>query len=213
MVFTYLPLRRSVPAGVLAYLLGYLVSVAVMVGRVSSVMAVRISGEYESSLALGEILGTRPPVWTVGGWLFYNAHFVPTSVPTADSIQGMSGLTSRNLLFAVGDGLLLLYLVPFVVLPGAGYLAVRTGETHVIHGGLKTGGSVAVGYYPLFVVGAFLLAAPAAESMAVANPHGILTVFVGLIYITLLGAFGGYFAELRTESVSEPGSKETVERG
>lgn len=212
MAFTYLPLRRSVPAGVIAYLLGYLVSVAATVGRVSSVMAVRIAGEYESSVALGEILGTRPPVWTVGGWLFYNAHLVPTSVPTADSLRGMSSLTSRNLLFAVGDGLLLLYLVPLVVLPVAGYLAVRTGETHVIHGGLKTGASVAIGYYTLFLLGAFLLAAPAAESMAVSNPHGILTVFVGLIYIPLLGAFGGYFAELRTESVSASGSKETVER-
>ncbi len=105
MAFTYLPLRRSVPAGVLAYLLGYLVSVAAMVGRVSSVMAVRISGEYESSVALSEILGTRPPVWTAGGWLFYNAHLVPMSVPTADSLRGMLSLTSRNLLFAVGDGL------------------------------------------------------------------------------------------------------------
>ncbi|MEF8827414.1 MAG: hypothetical protein V5A49_00155 [Haloarcula sp.] len=71
---------------------------------------------------------------------------------------------------------------------------------------------MAIGYIPLFVLGAFLLAAPAAESMVVANPHGILTVFVGLIDIPLLGAFGGYFAELRTVSGSESESKDTVER-
>lgn len=212
MAFTYLPLRRTAPIGVGAFLVGYLVTVAATVGRVASVMSVRISGEYESAAALGEILGTRPPLWTVGGWLFYNAHFVPTSVPTADSLRGMSGLTSVNLLFAVGDGLLLLSLVPLVVLPVAGYLAVWTGETHVIHGGLKTGASIAIGYYPLFVLGAFLLTAPAADSRAVANPHGILTVFIGLVYIPLLGALGGYYAELRTEAVTESRSNEPLEQ-
>lgn len=211
--FTYLPLRRTVPVGVAAYLLGYLVTAAATVGRVSSVMAVRISGEYESSSTLGEVLGTEPSVWTVGGWLFYNAQFVPTSVPTADSLRGMPSLTSRNLLLAVGDGLLLLPLVPLAVLPAAGYLVVRVGETHVIHGGLKTGASVAVGYFPLFLLGAFLLTAPAADSMAVANPHAILTVFVGLVYVPVLGALGGYLAELRTEPVSEePNSGDPVDR-
>lgn len=211
--FTYLPLRRTVPVGVAAYLLGYLVTVAATFGRVSTVVSVRIAGTYESSSTLGEILGTAPSVWTVGGWLFYNAHLVPTSVPTADSLHGMAGLASRNLLLAVSDGLLLLPLVPLVVLPAAGYLVVRLGATHVIHGGVKTGASVAVGYVPLFLLGAFLLTAPAADSRAVANPHGILTVFVGLVYVPVLGALGGYLAELRTEPVSEASnSGDSVER-
>jgi len=212
MAFTYLPLRRTAPIGVGAFLVGYLVTIAATSGRVAAVMSVRISGGYKDAAALGEILGTRPPLWTVGGWLFYNAHFVPMSVPSADSLHGMVGLTSRNLLFSVGDELLLLSLVPLVVLPLAGYLAVRTGETHVINGGLKTGASIAVGYYPLFLLGAFLLTAPAANSRAVANPHGILTVFIGLIYIPLLGALGGYYAELRTEAASESGRKGPVEQ-
>lgn len=200
MAFTALPLRRSVPAGSIAFVLGYLFTVAVAGSRLRAVMAVTVSGEFVEQATLGRIFGSPPAPTVVGGWLFYNAQFIPISVPTADAINGMGRLANRSLLLAIDGSLLLLYLVPFVSLLAAGYLTVRTGPTYGVRGETYGGASVALGYLPALVIGAFLLTADVPNAPTVASPDGLQTIFIGLLYTLLVGAIGGKLAELTSST-------------
>lgn len=196
MAFTDLPLRRSIPAGASAFVLGYLLSVVVSMSRVRALMAVTVTGEFVDSATLGEIFGTAPDPSILGGWLFYNAQFIPTSLPTADAVNGMGSLTNRSLLLAVDGRLLLLFVVPFAVLLAAGYLTVRTGPTYGVRGEAYAGAGVAAGYLPPLIVGAFVLTADVPNAPSVASPDGLQTIFIGLVYSLLMGALGGKLASL-----------------
>lgn len=191
MVFTNLPLRRSIPFGVAAYVVGYLLTVVTVRGYVPAVMAVTVTGRFVESATLGEIFGVPPSPRVVGGWLFYNAQFIPTSVPTADAINGFSFLTNRSLLLAVDGMMLGLFLVPLVILIAAGYLTVRTGPVHGVHGETYGGASVALGYVPLLIIGAFVFTASVPGASSSASPAGIPTIFIGIVYATAAGAIGG----------------------
>lgn len=194
MAFTALPLRRSIPAGAAAFVVGYLVTVAVAGTRTRALMGVTVTGEFVESATLGGIFGSPPPEPVLGGWLFYNAQFIPTSVPTADALNGFGRLTNRSLLLAVDGVLLGLFLVPLGAVLGAGYLTVRLGPTYGVHGPTYAGASVAAGYLPLLIPGAFLLTANVPTAPAAASPDGLLSVFVGLVYATVVGALGGKLA-------------------
>ncbi|WP_327051592.1 hypothetical protein [Halomicrococcus gelatinilyticus] len=203
MAFTDLPLKRSAPLGVGAYVLGYLLAVAVTGGRVDEVMRIEIAGEYADPAPLAQILGSQSPSWVVNGWLFYNAHFVPTSLPTADAVNGMAHLTNRNLLSSLGGPLLALYLLPPLLLLGSGYLVVRSGSTFGANGVRNAGASVAVGYVPAFVLGAFVFDASAATASVTATPAGLSTIFFGFGYPVAFGAVGGMLAERRSDPASD----------
>ncbi|WP_458208411.1 transporter [Haladaptatus sp. NG-SE-30] len=203
MSFTHLPLRRAAPAGIVAYVVGYLVTLGATAGRVGTVMALEVPGEYLDATPLGQIFGSTPPQWVVSGWLFYNAHFVPTSLPTADAMNGLGRLTNQNLLTEVGGSLLVLYLLPPLLLVGAGYLVVKTGTVSGANGPRNAGASVAVGYVPLFVVVAFIVTADAVNGPITASPAGIPAIFLGLVYPLVFGAVGGILAEHRAESETE----------
>lgn len=194
MTFTHLPLRRAFPAGVVAYLIGYGISVAAAGSVSNAVMAVIVPGEFVEEASLGAIFGSTPSQPIIGGWLFYNAHFIPTSLPTADAVNGIGGLTNRSLLLAVDGTSLVLFFVPFILLLSAGFVTVRTGPTPGVRGDLYGGASVAVGYLPLLIVGAFLLTASARNTPTVASPDGLQTIFIGLVYPLLVGALGGKLA-------------------
>lgn len=204
MAVTHLPLRRSIPLGVAAYVGGYLLAVGTAMGRVDAVLAVTIAGEdprtysaaHVAAQPLGELLGSTPSPWVVGAWLFYDAQFVPTSVPEPGP-TGAGGLTNRHLIPAVDGGLFALYPVPPLLLVAAGYLVVHTGRTRGARGDLYGGASVALAYLPLLVVGAFVFTAPAGRF--VASPDGLQTIWVGLVYPAVLGAIGGKLAGRRAE--------------
>lgn len=202
MAFSHQPLQRSVLAGVLTYVAAYLLAVGATAGRVDAVLSVELPGEYAEAHSLGAVLATEPSPWTVGGWLFYNAHLVPTSLPTADATRGMLSTTTQNLLNAVGGPVLLLYLVPPLLLPVAGYLVVLLSDTHGVRGELTTGASVGLGYGACFAVGAFVFTAEAAAVTVLAGPHGIASIAVAITYAPLLGALGGYVARHRTDGAS-----------
>jgi hypothetical protein len=203
MAFTHLPLRRSVPIGIITYAFGYLVTVGVTSNRVNEIMAIEVSGNYVDPTPLGQIFGVTPPSWVLGGWLFYNAHFVPTSLPTADAMNGITTLTNRTLLTTVGGPVLVLYLLPVVFLLVAGYLVARTGTTFGANGDRNAGASVAFGYFPVFLIGAFVLTARSPHSGVVASPAGLPAVFLGLVYPVVFGAIGGVLADWRGEPESE----------
>lgn len=194
MSVTKLPIRRSIPFGIAAYVIGYLLSVGVAKGSVQAVMKISVSGRYVELATLGEIFGAPPSSWIVGGWLFYNAQFIPTSLPTADALNGMGGLTNKSLILAT-DGLLLgLFLVPVLPVFIAGYLTVLTGPTYGVRGESYGGASIALGYYPLLVIGAFVFTVDVPDAASVASPAGLATIFIGLVYPPVIGAIGGTIA-------------------
>lgn len=207
MSFTHLPLRRSIPFGAIAYVIGYVLTVAVMVGRVSAVMAVEVSRGDVDPEPLGQLLSIVPSPWVVGGWVFYNAHYIPTSVPTRGEFGAVGGLTNRHLLLAVDGGFFALYLVPALLLIAAGYLVVRTGPIYGARGATYGGASVVFGYLLLLVIGAFVFTAPT-EGATVASPDGLQTIWVGLVYPVIFGAVGGKLAGSQQEDSEGSGARE-----
>lgn len=193
--FTHIPLHRSLPLGAGAYVVGYLLTVGVIVGRVDEVLAVVIHGRDGGQQSLGQLLGTVPSPWVVGAWVFYNAQLIPTSVPLPSEWGGSARLTNKHLLLAADGGLLILYVVPPLLLTGAGYLVVRTGPTYGAAGELYAGASIALVYLLLLVVGAFVFAAKADGILV--TPAGLQTVWLGLVYPTVFGALGGILAGRR----------------
>jgi hypothetical protein len=197
MVRTDLPLRRSIPAGLDADVLGYVIAVGATVGGVGAVTRIEMTGLYRDPTPLGGLLATTPSEWVVGGWLFYDAHLIPTSLPTADVGAGMARLTNRHLLLDLGGPLFALYLLPPLVLIATGYLVARVGETYGARGDTFAGASVAAGYGPLVILSAFLLTAEAGLAGVVASPVGLQSVFLGIGYPLVFGAIGGTIADYR----------------
>jgi len=191
MAFTALPIRRSIPLGIAAYLVGYLLSVVAASSRTTAILEIAVTGQHVDSATLGEIFATPPSQSTTGGLLFYNAHFIPTSVPMADALNGFASLTHKSLLLTVDGALLGLFLVPFLALLAAGCLTVKTGPTHGVHGATYGGASVALAYVPLLIIGAFILRATVPTAPTVASPSGLLSISIGLVYTLVLGALGG----------------------
>ncbi|KTG10064.1 hypothetical protein AUR64_10720 [Haloprofundus marisrubri] len=205
MPVTHLPLRRSASVGAVVYAVGYAVTVAATAGRTGAVAAIEIAGETADAAPLGEILGSDPASWIASGWLFYNAHLVPTSVPIADAVNGLGGLTNQSLLATLGGPLYALYLLPPLLLVAAGYAVVRTAETPGSNGARNAGASVVAGYFPLLLLGAFVFTAGAAEAQTVASPAGLSSVFLGLAYPLVFGGIGGMVADKRTSASSPAG--------
>ncbi|QCJ47918.1 MULTISPECIES: hypothetical protein [Haloprofundus] len=205
MPVTHLPLRRSASVGAVVYAVGYAVALVATAGYAGAVAAVEVAGETTDAAPLGEILGVDPASWITSGWLFYNAHLVPTSVPIADAVNGLGGLTNRSLLATLGGPLYALYLLPPLLLLAAGYVVVRTSETPGENGARNAGASVVAGYFPLFLLGAFVFTVGAADARTVASPAGLPSVFLGLVYPLVFGSIGGLVAGRRATASTPTG--------
>lgn len=72
---------------------------------------------------------------------------------------------------------------------------------------MTVGPSVAVGYAPAMVLGAFLITAPAAAHV-VATPAGIPSVFAALVYPVLFGAVCGVLAKKHVQVTEADGDVE-----
>lgn len=197
--FTDLPLKRSTLVGSIAYLVGFVFFGIATMGTVDTVLGTKVTGEYADPTPLGQILVEAPSDWIVSGWLYYNAHFVPTSLPTADAQNGFATLTNLNFLNEIGGILLAPYLIPPLLLICAGYVVARTSRTSGVTGERNAGASITLGYFPLFLAGAFFLTAKAGNSPAVGSPDGLQTIFFGLLFPLLFGAIGGAVAERRSD--------------
>lgn len=199
MAFTNIPLRRSAALGLAAALLGYLPALALATLRRSSILSLELPGELRDPAPMREVFEPGTP--TVAGWLWYDAHLVPASLPTTDVLAGRAALTNVNLLNALGGVALLLYLVPPVLLVAAGYAFVRSGgiTPAMAHSG---GASVAVGYTSVMVLGAFLVTAPVPDSPVAASPAGIPSLAAALAYPVVFGALGGVLAKRHVRAVT-----------
>ncbi|MFC7070824.1 hypothetical protein [Halobaculum lipolyticum] len=202
MAFTHLPLRRSALVGAAAYVLGYLPASAVAATNRAALGDVTLPGATENvdPAPLATVFGSVPETWTLGGWLFYNAHRAAVALPSAGAENGVFRPTNTDLVAALGGPALALYLVPPVVLVAAGALAMEWGDI-----GSATpwagGASVAVAYTPLLVLGSVVFAAGVGDGGGLGgiagSPDTLTTLLTALVYPTAFGALGGTLAVRR----------------
>ncbi|WP_049980515.1 hypothetical protein [Halolamina rubra] len=170
-----LPLGAGAGTGIAAYLVGYLLTYVWQSGSVEE----RLAG-YNF---VTELFGGEPiAVWQGVGWLFYNAHFVDTQ------FDAFGGTQSQNFIAgSEGGSLALLYLVPVVLLLAAGLLTARVGDADEPAAGATAGAAVAIGYFPLALIGRFLF-----SYQGSAAPDIVTAILLaGLVYPLVLGAVGG----------------------
>lgn len=178
-VTTASTVARGAVAGVAAWLFGYL---AAYVWKASEV-AESLEGIGFVSRLLG---GESVPVWKGIGWLFLNAHFVDTRIPT---IAG--GTRMVNFVTAEDGGSLALLAVPPLLLLIAG-LAVAYGRRADPLAGAKVGATIAAGYLPLSVGAGLLTAHAIGNTEAAIAPDLVTAVLLGgLVYPLVFGALGG----------------------
>jgi hypothetical protein len=160
---------------------------------VSEAMAAAGVGDYDIEM------------YQVVGMFFYNTHFVDATASA--SAQGQSNSETQNLISQGDPGVPepLWYLIPVVLLIGAGYVAARALESRYGSTGeaAKAGATVVAGYFPLAAVGTFLFTASdtltvgfgqeVSLSMGPSKAMGI--VLAGLVYPLVFGAVGGFIAD------------------
>jgi len=164
--------------GVAAYVLGYLVTFVTQRGAVEE--------RLEGFNAVADLFGVDPiPAWKAVGWLFYNAHFVDTELP------GFGGTQTRNFVTSAdGGSIALLFLVPALLLLGAGVAAATLARAATAADGATVGALVTAGYLPLAIVGVVAFGYAVGEGTIA--PDAITAVLLaGAVYPAVLGGLGG----------------------
>lgn len=179
------PLLLTGVVGIIAYLLGYLFSFLWTGGAVWGALA---DVELASTAEIGDLaayLGTNGvvvPAWKGAGWLFYSAHFVPFSTETVEG--------SVNLIAAARPAYELLYLVPPVLLVGAGALAAHASDGRTVWHSASAGALVFLGYLPLSLAGT--LAFSVGVDATLVHPRYFPAAAVaGVAYPVVFGSIGG----------------------
>ncbi|WP_053948253.1 hypothetical protein [Halolamina sediminis] len=170
-----LPFGAGAGTGVAAYLLGYLISYVWLSGSIEE--------RLEAYNFIADLFGGEPiAVWEGVGWMFYNAHFVSTR------IDGFGGTQSQNFIAGSdGGSIALLYAVPIVLLLAAGLLTARLADAEAPADGAIAGAAVAIGYFPLALLGRFLF-----SYQGSAAPDLVTAILLaGLVYPLVFGAVGG----------------------
>ncbi|QSG03331.1 hypothetical protein [Natranaeroarchaeum sulfidigenes] len=176
------PLVQGSVAGLLTWVLGYLFTYLIAGDEVQ---------ESEINQFL-EFIGEEPATYEMVGWVFYNAHFVDTTfqnVPFFGSeafIGGEDGFT------------MLLYVIPPLLLIGAGLAVARYSAAQNANDGAIAGISVVPGYLLLSIAGIFLFEVTLGDASAA--PDLVAGVFLaGLVFPVLFGAVGGVLAGVTAE--------------
>ncbi|MFB6080252.1 MAG: transporter, partial [Haloferacaceae archaeon] len=159
-------------------LLGYLVTYVTQQGVVEQ----RLRGFN----AIAQLFGADPiPVWKAIGWLFYNAHLVETRIP------GFGGPRTVNFIADAQAGSVpVLYLLPPVVLLGAGAVVALIAGMDAPGVGAGAGALVALGYLPLALVGALVVGYHVGDGQ-VAPDLVTAVALAGVLYPAVFGGGGG----------------------
>ncbi|MFB6142694.1 MAG: hypothetical protein ABEJ30_05060 [Halorientalis sp.] len=174
------PLTAGALAGAAAYLVGYVLTYALYSDTVRESVLARVAALFGADVTVEMV-----------GWLFYNAHFVPTVVDVDAPIFG--GTDAVNFL-ARGDAFSpLLYLVPVLLLVGAGLAVARRHPTPSATDAAVAGGTVVVGYLPLAILGQVRFGV-ATEAARVAPDLVLAVALAGVGYPVVLGALGAVVA-------------------
>jgi len=166
-------------AGLVAFALGYVFAYAL---TVSSVRESLLTG-------VAEAFGEEGADWKVVGWLFFNAHFVTTTI-TVD-LGFLGGGTDAVNFIAESDSLSsILYLIPPALLTAAGLAVARLDGATETARTLRLGPSVALGYLPASLVGALVFAISIGENSG--GSPDLLTgaVIAGVLYPVVFGTLG-----------------------
>ena len=174
-------------AGAVAYVLGYLFTYVTQRTQVEEQLA--------GFNVFADLFGSDPiPAWQGVGWLFYNAHFVDTEIPSL-----VSGARSLNLIAeADGGSLTLLYVVPPLLLIAAGLVAGRLAGASEPADGARAGAFVLAGYLPLAAIGAFLFRYSVGDG-SVAPDVVTAVLLAGVVYPAAFGALGGAASAFLTD--------------
>jgi len=173
----------AVGSGSAVYVLGYVLT------YLSSSTSIQ-----ESDLnQIIEAFGKDGVVWKLVGWVFYNAHGVTTTITLDIPLIGGTDVVNS---IAQGDALsALLYVVPPVLLLGAGLFAARMADADELGDALVLGPAVAGGYLPLVLVGVFLFTVTVDTSSG--GPTLLPAVgLAGLVYPLVFGTVGAVVAVL-----------------
>lgn len=168
-----LPLVPGAVAGVVSWLLGYLFT------YVLTASDIRDSPVRQFIQAFGGDL----PVWRVVGWVFFNAHFVPTN------FEGFFG-GARSFIGGEGGFTPLLYVVPPLLLFAAGLAVGRaSGVREALEDSVRAGLAVVPAYFLLSALGIVLFAVEGAAPDTVAG-----LFLAGLVYPAVFGVIGAVVA-------------------
>lgn len=129
--------------------------------------------------------------------MFYNGHFVDTEYSI--SAGGVSESESERLIAEGSTQIpeVVYYLVPIVMLVGAGYLLLQQEYATDVGDAALSGATLVVGYLPLAILGTILFEASESSnggSVSVAPETGAAILLAGLIWPIVLGAVGGFLA-------------------
>ncbi|WP_135824284.1 transporter [Halorussus ruber] len=176
-------LARGAIGGASAWLVGYLVAYVWKAQAVSE--SLRGVG-FVSELLGGEAI----PAWKGVTWLFLNAHFVATRIPT---IAG--GTRTTNFVTGEGGSTLLLALPALLLVVSGAVAAYGRGGGPL--DGAKTGGSVVLGYLPLSTGAAFLTSHAIGDTQAAISPDPVTAILLaGAVYPLVFGSVGGALTEI-----------------
>lgn len=171
--------------GTLAFALGYLL--------VYALLLLDSGANFEQVMSQ---FGTDS--FTVVGWVFYGAQFVPLEATASSQLQTVNILSISTLAIPK----FVYFAVPFVVLLASGYLVGRlAGAGDTTLDSAIAGGSVVAAYLPLALVGSFVFVATREYQNQVGNtvtvvyaPVTATTVGVGILLPVVVGGIGGYLA-------------------
>ncbi|WP_254271892.1 hypothetical protein [Haloarcula marina] len=176
-----------------SYVSGAVVGVAAFVIAYVLVYAMTISVVRESMLTgLAEAFGDENAAWKIVGWVFFNAQFVTTTITVDLPLVG--GTEAVNLINESDALSPVLYLIPPALLTVAGIAVARLDGTVETARALRVGPSVALGYLPLAVVGAFLFTVSVGEGSGGAPDILTAVVLAGVVYPVVFGTLGATVA-------------------
>jgi hypothetical protein len=165
--------------GLVAAVLAYVFTYALTISTVQNSLLTGIA----------EAFGEAGADWKIVGWLFFNAHFVTTTI-TVD-LGFLGGGTDAVNFIAESDSLsAILYLVPPALLTAAGLGAARLNGLTETADALKVGPSVALGYLPPSVVGAVLFTISVGADSGGSPTLLTAVVLAGIVYPVVFGTLG-----------------------
>ncbi|WP_115865693.1 hypothetical protein [Halorussus litoreus] len=197
MAFSYISLRRTIPAGVLAYLAQFAVAFALLGSRVGTALqSIQVEMEYGDADAFTTFVDGSIPTWKAVGWFLHSAHNAKLVAPLPD----FGTTLTLNLVSRTGGQFQLLYLLPPIALVAAGFLVARTSTTYGARGEQYTGASVALGYVPCCIVGGLLFTV----GRPAIGPSLLQSIlYAGIGYPVVFGYLGGFAARWTAESSGE----------
>ncbi|MFW6448689.1 MAG: transporter [Halobacteriota archaeon] len=161
-------------AGVLAYLVGYAITYAVVARDLEARLG---PAEMLLQLVSGEPVGT----WRVVGWIFHALHGVETRL-----VFGSGGVEAGLTVDPATAAPDVLFMIPVLTLLFAGFLSANFTGVDGPRAGIVVGTTVTVGYLLAVVVGLFVFSYEGSRPV-----EGTAVAIAGIGYPLVLGAIGG----------------------